>query len=328
MPPRIVVLDGYTLNPGDLDWSPLSALGRLELHDRSTPAQIIERSRGAQVLLTNKAPLPAATIEQLPGLRYIGVTATGVNIVDLDAARRHGVVVTNVPGYGAASVAQHVFALLLELASHTGAHDREVRAGRWAAGPDWSFTVAPMVELAGKTMGIVGLGSIGQNVARIARAMGMSIAAAHQSSEDRLKRSGQIADLDVQWMSVDELFRVSDVVSLHCPLTEATRGLVNAQRLATMKPTAFLINTGRGPLVDEAALADALRAGRIAGAGLDVLSSEPPAPDNPLLQAPRCVITPHIAWATREARQRLLAITAANIKAFLDGQPVNVVNPS
>ncbi len=319
---RIVVLDGYTLNPGDISWSPLERLGRLEVHDRSTGSQIVERMRGASFVMTNKTPINAQTLQQLDGLQYIGVLATGTNVVDLAVARQRGVSVTNVPGYSTDSVAQHVFALLLELVSHTSSHGMAVHEGDWVRSADFSFTVAPLTELAGKTLGIVGLGSIGQRVARIGAAMGMNIAASHQRSMNQVAIPG----VDVRWLPVDELFRQADVLTLHCPLTDQTRHLVSAARLATMKHTAVLINTGRGPLVDEAALAEALRESRIAAAGLDVLSVEPPRPDNPLLTAPRCLITPHIAWASVEARTRLMRMAADNLQSFLDGKPRNVVN--
>ncbi len=324
---QIVILDGYTLAPAPgggngLDWGPVEALGPVTVYDRTGGDQIIERAQGAPVVLTNKVPLSADTIAKLPELQYIGVLATGVNVVDLDAAKRRGVVVTNVPGYSTDSVAQFVFALLLELVCHTASHGQAVHAGQWVHCPDFSFTVSPITELAGKTLGVVGMGAIGRRVAMIGHAMGMRIAAAHQSSMAKVKLHG----IDVRWLPLDELVAQADVVTLHCPLNEQTRHLINAARLAKMKPTAILINTGRGPLIDEAALAQALAQGRIAAAGLDVLSTEPPAPDNPLLTAPRCLITPHIAWASVESRRRLMGLVAGNIKAFLDGKPVNVVS--
>jgi glycerate dehydrogenase len=315
---RLVVLDGFTLNPGDLDWSPLAALAPLTIHERTPPAEIPERAQSAQMLLTNKTPLTRAVIEALPDLRYIGVLATGYNVVDTAAAKERGILVTNVPGYGTTAVAQHVFALLLELTQHTGLHSDTVRAGEWSRSVDWCYWRTPLVELAGLTMGIAGYGAIGQAVARIARAFGMNILAS--------VRTPRTAEEGVEFVSMDDLFRRADVVSLHCPLTPETQGLVNASRLATMKPSAFLINTGRGPLVVEAELAEALRAGRIAGAAADVLSTEPPAADNPLLTAPNCLITPHLAWATRASRQRLMDAVVENVRAFLTGKPVNVVN--
>jgi glycerate dehydrogenase len=324
---QIVVLDGYTLAPGGshggdaLDWAPLEALGEVTIHDRTAGGEVVSRAKGAPIVLTNKTPLGGEVIERLPGLKYIGVTATGVNVVDLDAARRHGVVVTNVPGYSTETVVQHVFALLLELVVHTCGHVRAVADGRWVGCEDFSFRVGPITELAGKTMGIVGMGAIGRRVAAVADALGMRVAAAHQSSMARVTVPG----VEVRWAPIDELVAMADVITLHCPLTDQTRHLINAERLARVKPTAILINTGRGDLVDEAALAGALHGGAIAGAGLDVLSSEPPAAGNPLLSAPRCVITPHIAWASIESRRRMMVLAAGNVAAFIKGEPINVV---
>lgn len=322
---RIVVLDGQTLCPGGadpLDWSPLRDLGEVTVHARTSPDEVADRAAGAAIVLTNKTVIDTDAIARLPELRYIGVLATGWNVVDVEAAHARGVVVTNVPSYGTDSVAQHVFALLLELVSQTSVHADAVRKGQWVRSPDWSLTVAPLVELAGKALGIVGLGSIGKRVAQIGAAMGMSILAAKQSSMHRVLLPG----FEVQWVEVDDLFAQADVVSLHCPLTDETRGLANAKRIGRMKPTSYLINTARGGLVAESALAAALGGGAIAGAGLDVLSVEPPTASNPLLKAPRCVITPHVAWATTEARRRLLQTAANNIKAFAMGQPINVIS--
>ncbi len=316
--PLIVIFDGYTLNPGDLDWSPLAAHGELTVHDRTPAELVLERAAGADILLTNKTPLPRSVIEALPDLKFIGVLATGYNVVDIAAAKARGVPVANVPGYGTAAVAQHVFALLLELTQRTGLHSDSVRAGDWARSVDWCYWRTPLVELSGLTMGIVGYGAIGQAVARIAQAFGMKVIAATRTPR---------ADGDgVTLTGMDDLFRRADVVSLHCPLTPETQGLVNAARLATMKPSAFLINTGRGPLIVEQDLADALRTDVIAGAAVDVLSTEPPAADNPLLTAPHCLITPHLAWAAKASRQRLLDAVAENVRTFLAGAPVNVVN--
>ena len=315
---RIVILDGYTLNPGDLDWSALAALGGLTVHDRTPAELVLERAAGASIVLTNKTPVTRTVIESLPELRCIGVLATGYNVVDVAAAKERGISVTNVPGYGTAAVAQHVFALLLELTQRTGLHSDSVRAGDWARSVDWCYWRTPLVELAGLTMGIVGYGAIGQAVARIAQAFGMNVIAATRTL--RADESGVI------FTSVDDVFRRADVVSLHCPLTPETQGLVNAARLATMKPSAFLINTGRGPLIVEKDLADALRTAVIAGAAVDVLSTEPPAADNSLLTAPHCLITPHLAWAAKASRQRLMDAVVENVRAFLDGSPVNVVN--
>lgn len=316
---KIVVLDGYTLNPGDLDWAPLAGCGSLTVYDRTPCELTIERAAGAEIVLTNKVVLGAEELPQLPELRYIGVLATGVNVVDLDAAADRNIVVTNVPAYSTPSVAQQVFALLLELTRGVGEHARRVREGAWSEAKDFCFWESPQVELAGKSLGIVGFGRIGQAVANIGQAFDMQILVHTRTPEpDDFPQ--------VEFVSLDDLFQQSDVVSLHCPLTEQTAGLVDAKRLQDMQPTAFLINTGRGALIDEPALAGALAAGELAGAGLDVLSSEPPSPDNPLLNAPNCIITPHIAWATRSARQRLLDTAVANVKAFLAGRPENQID--
>jgi glycerate dehydrogenase len=311
---KIVVLDGYTLNPGDLGWEGLRGLGEVTVHDRTAPAEVLARAQGAGIVLTNKVPLRAETIAQLPALRYIGVLATGVNVVDVPAAKARGIVVTNVPAYGTRSVAQHTFALILELTNHVGQHAAAVRAGRWSQGPDWCFWDAPLVELDGLTLGVVGYGRIGRAVADLGRAFGMKVGAHSRGETPGAEKVG-----------LDELFQRSDVVTLHCALVPETQGLVNAARLARMKPTALLINTGRGPLVIEKDLADALNSGRIAGAAADVLSAEPPSPDNPLLTARNCLLTPHLAWGTRAARARLLATVEENIRAFQAGRPQNVV---
>jgi glycerate dehydrogenase len=310
---NIVVLDGWAANPGDLSWEPLAALGALTVHDRTPPALTVERARAAEVVLTNKTVLERAVLEQLPALRYIGVLATGYNVVDVVAARERGITVTNVPAYSTASVVQLTFALLFELTHHVGQHAAGVRAGRWSRSPDFCYWETPLVELAGKTLGVVGYGRIGRAVARVAQALDMQVWATTRMPPP--DASG------VRFTAVDDLFRGADVVSLHCPLTDATRHLVNARTLALMKPDGYLLNTGRGPLVDEAALAAALNEGRLAGAGVDVLSSEPPAADNPLLSARNCVVTPHLGWATRAARQRLLTEATENVRAFLAGCP-------
>ncbi|MEW6159088.1 MAG: D-2-hydroxyacid dehydrogenase [Verrucomicrobiota bacterium] len=315
---KIVVLDGYTLNPGDLSWSELESLGPCEIHERTPPDEIIPRASEAGILLTNKVPITREHLEQLPQLRYIGVLATGFNIVDTAAARQKQIPVTNVPAYGTKSVAQMTLALLLELALHVGHHAQTVREGRWSRSADWCYWDHPLIELEGLTLGVVGLGRIGQAVAELAHAFGMKVLAFNPTPKAR--------PYFVELTSLDDLFRKSDVVSLHCPLNPQTRHLVNAERLARMKPTAFLINTSRGPLVDEPALAEALRSGTIAGAALDVLGSEPPPLDHPLFDAPNCLITPHIAWATRAARLRLMHAAVANVRAFLQGHPQNVVN--
>lgn len=311
---RIVVLDGYTLNPGDLSWSELAALGDLVVHDRTPDAEIVDRCRGAAAVLTNKTPLSRETLDQLPELRYIGVLATGYNIVDVAAAHERGIVVTNVPEYGTHAVAQATFALILELANHVGHYSRRVREGAWVASPDWCFVDPGRVplELAGLTLGVVGFGRIGSQVGRIGQALGMRVVA--HDSADRNRQFPEIAFVDL-----DELAHIADVVTLHCPLTPENRGMVDARFLAQMKPTAFLVNTSRGPLVNDADLDAALRAGTIAGAALDVLTVEPPGADQPLLSAPNCILTPHIAWAAQAARRRLLSAATANLKGFLDG---------
>jgi glycerate dehydrogenase len=317
---HIVVLDGYTLNPGDLSWQSLEALGTCAIYDRTPPDQVGWRAADADIVLVNKVVLSRQVIGQLPRLKYIGVLATGYNIVDVQAARERNIPVTNVPTYSTLSVAQMVLAHLLNLTLHVGHHARTVAEGRWSASSDFCYWDYPLVELAGLTMGIVGLGRIGRATSALARAFGMRVLAYDVVAPAAVVEGVEFVDLD-------GLFRASDVVSLHCPLTGETRHLVNAERLALMKPSAVLINTSRGPLVDEPALAAALGAGRIAGAGLDVLSSEPPEPDNPLLRARNCYITPHIAWATKAARERLLAAVVENVAAFLAGRPQNVVNP-
>jgi glycerate dehydrogenase len=315
---NIVVLDGFTLNPGDLSWDALRALGPCEVFDRTPPGQVEARAANAAIVLTNKTVLGQESIARLPALKYIGVLATGTNVVDLAAARGRGIPVTNVPAYGTRSVAQATFALLLELTNHVGAHAQGVRAGRWTRGADWCYWDAPLLELDGLTLGLVGFGRIGRAVAELAHAFGMPVMA-HSPSRSN-------APPFVRWAGLEDVFRESDVLSLHCPLTPQTKQLVNAERLRQMKPTALLLNTSRGPLVDESALADALNSGRIAGAGLDVLSAEPPPATHPLLQAKNCLITPHNAWGTKAARARLLRIAVENVRAFLAGQPANVVN--
>jgi len=320
---KIVVLDGYTLNPGDLSWAELESLGRCEVYDRTPVAQIPQRAADAQIILTNKAVLSKETIAELPALQYIGVLATGYNVVDIEAARQRGIPVTNVPGYGAASVAQMVFALLLEITVQVGHHARLVRDGNWSRCPDFAFWERPLIELDGLTLGIVGFGAIGRRVATLGRAFGMRILV-HTRSPEKYQEH-PLAE-GVEFVALDALFVRSDVLSLHCPLTPETEKLVDARRLALMPPSARLINTGRGPLVDEPALAEALNSGRLAGAGLDVLTSEPPPADHPLLTAANCFITPHIAWATEAARRRLLNIAVANVRDFLAGKSRNVVN--
>ncbi|MBL8229061.1 MAG: D-2-hydroxyacid dehydrogenase [Bryobacterales bacterium] len=317
---KLVVLDGYCLNPGDLSWDALRGLVDVTVYDRTPAAAVIERMGDAEMAMTNKTPLDAAAFRALPNLKFVGVLATGYNIVDVAAAKEHGAVVSNIPTYGTASVAQHAFALLLELCHQVGMHGQAVRNGEWSANPDWCFWKSPLVELAGKTMGVVGFGRIGRQTAKIADAMGMRVIA-HDAVE------ANAPDYEgFRWVAMDELLVESDVVSLHCPLTPETKGIINKDRLRTMKRTAFLLNTSRGPLTVDQELADALNEGVIAGAGLDVLSVEPPVGGNPLFSAKNCIVTPHIAWATKEARSRLMDIAVSNVRAFLDGQPQNVVS--
>lgn len=315
---QVVVLDGYTLAADDLHWQELQALGPVVVYERTSFPDVVARSRDADAILINKVTVTAETINQLPRLKYIGVTATGTNVVDLPAARSRGITVTNVPGYATTSVAQTVFAHLLNLAQRVSDHADAVREGKWSNSADFCFWDTPQIELAGLTMGIVGFGAIGREVARIAQAFGMPVMAT--------SRSFAVHSRDVSMVDVDTLFRVADVVSLHCPLTPQTHEIVNARRLSKMKRSAFLINTGRGQLVDEQALADALARGQIAGAGLDVLATEPPPADHPLLSAPNCFITPHYAWATHGARVRLMHEVVENLAAYLAGNPRNVVN--
>lgn len=317
---NIVVLDGATVNPGDTSWDPVAVLGDLTVFDRTTDEFIIERARDAAVVVTNKTPLSATTIAALPKLRFIAELATGYNNIDIAAAGTRGIPVANVPGYSTDSVAQHAFALLLSLANGICVHGEAVRRGEWVSSPDFSFCRTSLVELAGKRLGIVGLGAIGRRVAVIGQAFGMEIAAFNPRS--RVEPTG----VPVTWLSLEELFSTSDVVSLHCPLTSQNERFVDISLLRSMKPTAFLINTARGALIDEAALAEALDGGMIAGAGLDVVAVEPMREGNPLKDARNCVITPHNAWASLAARRRLVDATAANIAAFLKGEPVNIVN--
>ncbi|MCZ8523082.1 MULTISPECIES: D-2-hydroxyacid dehydrogenase [Paenibacillus] len=317
---RIVVLDGHTLNPGDLSWASLEKLGEVKVYERTPPELIVERALEADIVLTNKTPLTAQTIARLPKLRYIGVLATGYNIVDGEGAAQRGIPVTNVPDYSTDSVAQLVFALLLELTLQVKLHSDAVHEGEWTRGEDFSFTKAPLLELSGRTFGILGFGRIGQQVAKAAAAFGMKVIVSGRQPKTVPGFEG------IPWVPVEELFATSDVLSLHCPLTPQTEGIVNGERLNRMKRTALLLNTSRGGLIVERDLADALNEGRIAGAGLDVLSTEPPEAEHPLLSARNCLITPHIAWATVEARIRLLSLAADNVGAFLAGTPRNVVN--
>ena len=317
---KLVVLDGYTLNPGDLTWDGLKQFGDLQVHDRTPESQIVERCRGAEIIFTNKTPLREHILEQLPDLKYIGVLATGYNVVDVDYAKTRGVVVANVPGYGTASVVQMTFALLLELCQHVQSHSDSVFKGGWAASPDFCYWNYPLVELEGKTIGIIGFGMIGQKVADVAAAFGMNIMAYSRSQSDQSHRK------NFSWVELNKLLTHSDVVSIHCPLFPDTQGMINKNTLKLMKKSAFFLNTSRGPLMVDQDLADALNEGIIAGAGIDVLSVEPPSAENPLFKAKNCMITPHIAWATKEARGRLMGIAENNLSSFLNQKPINIVN--
>jgi len=329
---NIVVLDGYTLNPGDLTWKDLESLGRCTIYDRSLPKEVVPRAKDAEIVLTNKTVLSSEVIKQLPKLKYIGVLATGYNMVDIEAAHDLGIPVTNVPAYGTQSVAQMVFAHLLNLTQHVAHHAETVRSGRWTSNPDFCYWDMPLIELMGLTMGIIGFGRIGQATAKLALSFGMKVIAydivtpssvpARTSQRSAASQSSK----GCQFVELDDIFRASDVISLHCPLTPQTNKIINKERLELMKKTAYLVNTSRGPLVDEQALAQALNNERIAGAGLDVLSEEPPNENTPLLKVKNCYITPHIAWATHSARQRLLQVVVDNVASFLAGKPQNVVN--
>lgn len=315
---KIIVLDGYGLNPGDLTWKGFEELGELTVYDRTFPSELLERAAGAEALVTNKTLITSENMDALPDLKYIGVLATGYNVVDIDAAKARGIVVTNIPAYSTASVAQMVFAHILNITQRVGYYADENKQGRWTKNADFCYWDTHLVELQGKKMGIVGFGNIGQATARIAQAFGMEVCV-YSSKPQFALPSG------IKKMELDELFGECDVVSLHCPLTPDTKEMVNAERLSKMKPNAILINTGRGPLINEQDLADALNEGKIAAAGLDVLSVEPSVEGNPLLDARNCFITPHIAWATLEARTRLMDIAVQNLKSYQKGQIVNNV---
>lgn len=317
---KIVILDGFAVNPGDLSWDGFSEFGDLRVYDRTLPGQIYERAAGAEIILINKTILSAEMLKSLAGLRYIGVLATGFNVIDPRAASELGIVVTNVPAYSTGSVAQMTFALILGLCHRVQRHSDSVMAGKWSESPDFSYTEYPQTELASKTLGIIGYGNIGRKVSQIAASFGMNVVIAESLYPNRLKTDS------ITRISLPGLLEISDIVSIHCPLTETTRGLINMERLRMMKSTAFLINTSRGPVIAEEDLAQALDQGIIAGAGLDVLSTEPPSKNNPLLKAKNCLITPHIAWATIEARKRLIEIAVGNVRAFISGSPINVVN--
>lgn len=316
---KIVVLDGYAANPGDLSWDVLKTLGDCTIYDRTMPNEVVERAFDAEAILTNKVILKDELLAKLPNLKYIGVLATGYNTVDIESAKKRGIIVTNIPSYSTPSVAQMVFAHILNIASQVKHHSDEVRKGRWTNSQDFCFIDSPLLELRGKKIGLIGLGNIGYNTARIAIGFGMEVYA--YTSKSVFQLPPEIKKLDL-----DGIFKECDIVSLHCPLTPETRGLVNKTRLELMRPSSIIINTGRGPLIVEQDLADALNSGKIYAAGLDVLSSEPPKADNPLLTAKNCFITPHIAWATAEARERLMSIAIENVKSYIAGNPTNVVN--
>lgn len=317
---KIVILDGYTENPGDLSWEGFAALGELTVYERTAAADIVPRIGDAEIVYTNKTPITAETLAACPKLRYIGLLATGYNVVDVAAAKARGVAVTNIPTYGTAAVAQFAIAMLLEICHHVAHHSDAVHAGRWTANPDWCFWDYPLIELDGKTMGIIGFGRIGQATGRIARALGMRVLAYDSRPSD----AGRAI---AEYVPLDELLANSDVISLHCPLFPETEGIINKANIARMKDGVILLNNSRGPLVVEQDLSDALNSGKVYAAGLDVVSTEPIRPDNPLLKAKNCFITPHISWAPRESRQRLMDIAVENLRAFLAGAPVNVVNP-
>ncbi|MCC8024285.1 MAG: D-2-hydroxyacid dehydrogenase [Clostridium sp.] len=318
---KIVILDGYTENPGDLSWAGIQALGELTVYDRTTDHSMIAKRIGnAQAVLTNKTPVTKDTIRACPELKYIGVLATGYNVVDTVAAKEAGVVVTNIPTYGTAAVSQFAIGLLLELCHHIGEHSQCVRRGDWTNNQDWCFWNYPLIELAGKTMGIVGFGRIGQGTARIAQALGMKVLAYDTVQNPELECE------NCRYGTLDEVLTLSDVISLHCPLFPGTEGIINKENIAKMKDGVLIINDSRGPLIVEEDLRDALISGKVGGAAVDVVSTEPITMDNPLLSAPNCIITPHIAWAPKESRQRLMDIAVGNLKAFLEGRPENVVN--
>jgi len=317
---KIVILDGYRENPGDLSWDGFAKLGDLTVYDRcSGEEEIISRIKGAEAVITNKTPVSGKTIEVSKSLRYIGVLATGYNIVDYKAAREKGIPVTNIPSYGTNAVGQFAIALLLEICHHVGHHAQAVKEGRWERNADWCFWDYPLIELAGKTMGIIGFGRIGKTTGRIARALGMEVIANDEAPDEA---GGKIA----AYVSREELYRRSDVVSLHCPLFPSTEGMINSESIAKMKDGVIILNNSRGPLIVEQDLADALNSGKVYAAGLDVVSVEPIRADNPLLKAKNCIITPHISWAPKESRQRLMEIAVDNLRAFIEGKPVNVVN--
>ena len=316
---KIVVLDGYTTNPGDLSWDGFEKLGNLTVHERTPYDKIIERIGDAEAVITNKTPITKETIDACPNIKYIGVLATGFNVVDIDAAKAKDIPVANVPAYSTLSVAQLVMALLLEICHNVGAHSKAVFEGRWTSSEDFCFWDYPLMELAGKTIGIIGFGRIGQATGKVAAALGMNVLAYNRSESEEGRKIGQ-------YVTMDELLSKADVISIHAPLSPSTQGLINKDAIAKMKDGAILINTARGPIINEQDVADALNSGKLYAAGLDVVSVEPIKTDNPLLKAKNCYITPHIAWAPTEARTRLIDIATTNLKAFIDGVPVNIVN--
>jgi glycerate dehydrogenase len=317
--PKIIILDGFTTNPGDLSWEPIAQLGNLQVYDRTPDNLINERAQNADIVIVNKTKMDRQQIGRLQDMKLICTLATGYNNIEIDGANEFGVTVCNAVGYSTPSVAQHVFSLLLEMTNNVALHNQSVQSGGWANAPDWCYWKQPLMELAGKTMGIYGFGKIGQQVAKIALAFGMKVNAHRKNMQ-------QTPPPMVEYVSLEKLFSESDVLTLHAPLSAENEGIVNAQHLSLMKPASYLINTGRGGLVNEMDLKNALLNGQIAGAGLDVLSAEPPSNNHPLIGIPNCIITPHQAWATKESRQRLIQIVADNIKAFLSGKPQNVVN--
>ena len=322
---KIVVLDGYTLNPGDLSWDGFEKYGKVVVYDRTSydvdgKDLIIQRGEDADVILLNKTPLTREMMDKMPNLKYVGVLATGYNIVDIDAAKEKGVIVSNIPTYGTTAVAQMAFALLLEICHHVGEHSAAVFKGEWTTNPDWCFWNHPLIELAGKTMGVIGYGRIGQNVGSIAQAFGMKVLANDNNPNMDLENES------MKFAELDELYEKSDVISLHCPLFESTRGMINKDSISKMKDGVIILNNSRGPLINEEDLLEGLNSGKVYYAGLDVVSTEPILEDNPLLKAKNAFITPHISWAPKESRQRLMDIAVDNFKAFLEGSPVNVVN--
>ncbi len=317
---KIVILDGYTENPGDLSWEGFEKLGDLTVYDRTPADKIAERIEGAEAVIINKTPLSAETIAGCPTLKYIGVLATGYNVVDVQAAKDRGIPVCNIPTYGTAAVGQFAIALLLEICHHIGEHSQSVHNGDWESCVDWCYWNYPLIELDGKTMGIIGFGRIGQTTARIAQALGMKVLAYDQYENKSLESD------TMKYTTLDDLLAKSDVISLHCPLFESTQGIINKDSIAKMKDGVIILNNSRGPLIVEQDLADALNSGKVAAAGLDVVSTEPIHGDNPLLKAKNCIITPHISWAPKESRQRLMDIAVDNLEKFLAGKPQNVVN--